>query len=696
MSTLSPSTRRWLVPAFSTVAALVALVAFHRPLWAWFGGAASAPPPGPGLTQSVGGLSVTARLDPDPPAQQRNALWLEVHDADGKPVGGAHVGVAWEMPAMGSMAEMKGAADVDEPAPGQYRARFDLPMAGSWGVVADVGAGDHRAHLEYGLTVGTRGLTSRGAGGSAPMAMPAAGAPLPDAFVAKVTAAMDVYEQLRGALAADHLDEARQTALLLTRALAAARAEANDLPPGFAHALQEAEDHARNVGNATELAGARADFGDLSQPLLALAAHDPRLQKGWFVFRCPMEQGYQKWAQRSPRLENPYMGQKMLDCGSPDAFTEPDLPASDGGGAAYYTCSMHPSVHASQPGTCPICGMTLSPVSRASQQSGEVHVDDAARKAIGLRTGKVVLAPLQVAVRALGTVSADESKLVDVTLRVKGYVQDLKVAETGQPVRKGQLLFTLYSPEVFAAEQEYLLALHSSSADTRSGVAAAAEQKLRLWDVSPSVISAIARSGKPLENVPFYSPASGFVLQKDVVQGAAVEPGQRLYRIAPLDEVWVDAEVFEGDLPHVQVGQPATVTLPYLPGKTFTGSVAYVYPTLQGATRTGHVRVVLQNPGLLLKPEMYANVTIEHDEGARLQVPASAVIYTGPRRIVFVDAGGGRLVPHEVTLGARGTDSYEVLSGLKDGDTVVTSGNFLVAAESRLESAAGVWEGGQP
>ncbi|HUO84231.1 MAG TPA: efflux RND transporter periplasmic adaptor subunit, partial [Thermoanaerobaculia bacterium] len=185
-----------------------------------------------------------------------------------------------------------------------------------------------------------------------------------------------------------------------------------------------------------------------------------------------------------------------------------------------------------------------------------------------------------------------------------------------------------------------------------------------------------------------------FVIEKDVVEGMALQPGQRLYRVAALDEVWVEADVYEQDLPHVKVGQNATITLPYVEDRTLTGKIAYVYPYLDPQTRTGKVRIQMPNADLQLRPEMYANVEIRIDRGVRLIVPDSAVIRTGPRELVFLDLGEGRLQPKEVRLGARSDAGYEVVSGLAAGDQVVTSANFLISSESRLRSAEDVWGGG--
>ncbi len=368
---------------------------------------------------------------------------------------------------------------------------------------------------------------------------------------------------------------------------------------------------------------------------------------------------------------------------------------------AYYTCSMHPQVHADHPGTCPICSMPLVPVSQTEQQTGVVRVDVNRRAQLGIRTAKVVRGPMTLDIRAQGRLVVDETRLHDVTLKIGGYVSSLAVNATGQRVNKGDTLFTLYSPELYAAQQEYLIArtnrdaMHEAGDATRSdALVRASETKLKLWGLDDDQLHAIVAKGEPIERLPFRSPASGFVMEKFVVDGDAVTAGQRLFRIADLDQIWVEADVYEADLGRIAKGQPATVTLTYLPGRTFEGKVAFVYPYLDPTSRTGRVRIALPNKGIELKPDMFATVTFDLPLGDKIQIPSSAVVYTGPRRLVFVDLGDGRLKPQEVTIGARSGDLVEVLSGVNVGDSIVTSGNFLVAAESRVRSGGVLSEGG--
>ncbi len=364
---------------------------------------------------------------------------------------------------------------------------------------------------------------------------------------------------------------------------------------------------------------------------------------------------------------------------------------------AHYTCPMHPSVEQERPGQCPICGMNLTAVTKKHLKSGTIVVDEVRRQQIGVRTAAAEARQMTLTIRAVGDVKYDETRLSDVNLRMSGWVDKLLVNETGQRVKKGQTLFTLYSPELYAAEREHLTAVRRHS---ESGAAAldeltrASRQRLKLLGMSNAQINRLEKQNEAYEHVPIASPAHGYVIEKNVVEGARIEAGTRVYQIADLSQVWIDAEVYESDLPHIRVGQPAHVELPYVPGHTFEGRVDYLYPTLEGATRTGRVRVVLKNPDLALKPDMYATVRIEVDLGERLAIPGEAVIYTGPRRLVFVDLGEGRLRPQEVQVGVHAGGYYEVTGGLEPGDIVVTSGNFLIAAESRIRSASEYWRGG--
>lgn len=671
----------------------------------------------PLLATEAGELSWKLWLDPDPPRQEGNTVWIQIEDGAGEPVEGAAVTLEYLMPAMGAMAEMRGEGEVSHEGDGFYRIGLDFPMGGTWGLTLGVAGDGARASAEYSLTVGSAGLReldvtgggSAGSAGAATIALKIAPLELPGPALEALRTALAAYEETRELLASDRLEGLEPRAARLARSLEMAeQALADGTPSEVTQCLSEAAEAARAMGDAPDVAVARQAFGEVSRFLIALAGADDRLAEGWHVFECPMTQTFPKWMQPSAELENPYMGQAMSTCGAATDWTVP-APASlvdleghveqaHGGDVAYYTCSMHPSVKSQTEGACPICSMDLTPVTQEEVQTGVVRVDAQRRQEIGVRTAPVVARRVETTIRAVGTVTYDETRLSAVSLKYEGWIERLYVEETGQPVRRGEPLLALYSPALLSAQEELLTALASQRAaretelpERADYLVAASRRRLSLWDLSVRQIDEIARTGQPVKSVPVFSPVSGFVVEKNIVEGQAVEPGETLYRIAGLDRVWIDAEVYESELPLVRVGQAVEVTFPYLPGKSFSGRVGYIYPYLEGGTRTGKVRVELPNPGLELKPEMYANVVFRVEGGQRVVVPEEAVIYAGPRRLVFVDLGEGRLEPREIEVGLRVGDAYEVLSGLREGEVVVTSGNFLIAAESRLKSATEKW-----
>ena len=270
---------------------------------------------------------------------------------------------------------------------------------------------------------------------------------------------------------------------------------------------------------------------------------------------------------------------------------------------------------------------------------------------------------------------------------------------TGQPVEKGQLLFTLYSPELVATQEEYLLALKARNylgdspfKEVSNGgrtVLEATSRRLKLWDISEKQIKELERSGQPKINLAFYSPISGYVTKKHALKGMAVTPGMALYTITDLSKVWILADIYESEISMVSSGMDATATIDAYRGEVFHGKVVYIYPYLEGATRTLKVRLELDNPEMRLKPKMFANVQIEVDLGQRLAVPEGAILDSGSRQIAFVSVGSGHFEPRDVTLGPKVNDHYIILKGLKEGEKVATSATFLINSESQLKSAIG-------
>lgn len=333
-----------------------------------------------------------------------------------------------------------------------------------------------------------------------------------------------------------------------------------------------------------------------------------------------------------------------------------------------------------------------------SGEAGAILIDAARRQTIGVRTEPVGTRELTTTIRAAGRVAYDETRRAEISLKFSGWVRDIRINYVGQPVAAGDELFTVYSPELLAAQQEYLTSLGAGGSDTGGApgatspeLAAAARQRLVLWDIPTSLIDAIARAGKPMETLPILAPVSGVVLEKSVVRGSAFMAGQTLYKIAPMHPLWVVASVYPYELSLVRTGMSATILTPFLAEQSRHGRVAYISPSLEAETRTGEVRVEVPNARGDLKPGMYVDVVLESALGKRLAVPESAVLYAGDRRVVFVDLGDGRLAPRDVTLGLKAGDYYEVRGGLQAGEIVVTSGNFLIAAESKLKSAAQKW-----
>ncbi len=374
------------------------------------------------------------------------------------------------------------------------------------------------------------------------------------------------------------------------------------------------------------------------------------------------------------------------------ANTEGEKGAKDEGAAIdRYTCSMHPTVHSQDPGTCPICSMDLTPVTREEVQSGTIHVDSLRRQLIGVKTASIRRQEVVIPIRALGRLTYDERRLTDVTLKYKGWIGEVFADYTGVAVTAGEPLFSVYAPELLSAQDEFLESHRRSRTTGSSSLLRTARRRLRLWNVTDSQIDELAKTGQASEFLPLLSPVSGTVIEKYVVDGSAADAGKLLYRIADLSNLWVVADIYEEDLPLVKVGQSAKLTLSYLPGKTFGGTVSYIYPYLDPTSRTARIRLEASNVAGELKPNMYTNVEFEVAYGEYVVVPEEAVIMAGKTQLVFVDLGEGRLKPRKVTLGRKGPGGFIVLDGLDEGETVVTSGNFLIAAESKLKAGLDQW-----
>jgi Cu(I)/Ag(I) efflux system membrane fusion protein/cobalt-zinc-cadmium efflux system membrane fusion protein len=367
--------------------------------------------------------------------------------------------------------------------------------------------------------------------------------------------------------------------------------------------------------------------------------------------------------------------------------------AKDGTGERailYWVAPMDPTYISDRPGKSPM-GMDLVPVyegdAPVASGAGAVSIDPAVVQKMGVRVERARRQSVFRHVRSIGEVEVGEDQVSVVNLRFSGWVERIHVDKTGDPVDAGQRLFEIYSPELVSAQREYLLALRTQGAG--SALARSARRKFDLWNIADADLEAIGRSGKVRRGLPIRSPRAGFVLHKNVMEGARVQAGDDLYQIGDLSRIWVTAEIYEFDAPWVEVGQPAQMELSYEQGKMMEGRVAYIYPTLQETSRTLTVRLEFENPEMRLKPGMFATVYIQYRRlDDVVAVPTEAIIDSGRRKIVFVSVGGGRFEPREIATGLTGDHHMtEVLSGVAEGDEVVVSGQFLLDSESQLQEA---------
>lgn len=421
----------------------------------------------------------------------------------------------------------------------------------------------------------------------------------------------------------------------------------------------------------------------------------------------------------------------------------------------YYVDPMHPGYKSDKPGIAPDCGMKLEPVYEGGQTGGQpaaaagrkilhyrdpkdpkytsdkpginpetgnelepVYADDPAampmgtiqvspekQQLIGMQYGVVERSAGVHTFRAVGKVAFDETRIARVHTRIDGWIERVFVDFVGQMVEKGQPLLTIYSPDLVASQQEYLLALKSekvmknsaldSSLAASGALLEAARRRLKLWELSDEQIDEVGRTGKPLIYVTMYAPIRGYVTARNAFPKQRITAETELYTVVDLNKVWIMADVFEYEAPMVGLGQPAKVSLAYLPGKSFAARVNYIQPQVDPMTRTLKIRLEAENPGLALKPDMYVDVEFRVAMPLRLTVPAEAVLDSGLRKTVFVDRGNGYLEPRQVETGERIADRIEIRHGLKAGERIVTSGNFLIDSESQLKSAAAGMAGHQ-
>ena len=357
-----------------------------------------------------------------------------------------------------------------------------------------------------------------------------------------------------------------------------------------------------------------------------------------------------------------------------------------------------------QHGAPPAPGETKEAPAQAAQpeETPTVEVPMDKQQLIGVRSVRAAMQPMHRVIRTVGRVEFDEKRLATANTKIEGWIEKLHVDYVGRYVQKGEPLAEIFSPELVATQQEYLNTLRwanqgKGASEERAAMmlikdaqtlVEAAKDRLRLWDITDEQIKKIETTGKPIRTMTVYSPASGYVLQKMAVQGMRVMPGEKLFDVVDLSSVWIIADIYEYELPLIKVGQTARIGLSYFPGKEFSSRVDYIYPSLAGETRTAKVRFTIPNPDGVLKPQMFTNVEIKINLGNRLVVPAEAVIDTGVRQIAYVDKGDGYFEPREVTTGLKVDDLVEVTGGIKAGEKVASSANFLIDSEAQLKGVA--------
>jgi Cu(I)/Ag(I) efflux system membrane fusion protein len=348
-------------------------------------------------------------------------------------------------------------------------------------------------------------------------------------------------------------------------------------------------------------------------------------------------------------------------------------------------------------------GLTMESLQKEGKMEvvtpGTVQVSAERQQLIGVKIGTVEIKPLEKVIRTVGRVDYDEKRLTTISPKIGGWIEDLYVDFTGRFVQQGEPLLTLYSPELVSTQEEYLLALRAKKelvkspfpevAGSGSSLAESARRRLKLWDINDEQIKALEESGQPRKTLTLHSPFSGIVLEKVAYKGMNVMPGMALFKLADVSVVWLYADIYEYELPFIHLGQQASIQLSYLQGENFTGKAIYIYPSLNPETRTAKVRFEIPNPHGKLKPEMYANVEIKVHLGRKLTVPEGAIIDTGIRQLAIIDKGSGYFEPREVKVGAKVDNYYEVIRGLKAGERVVTSANFLIDSESKFKEAVG-------
>ncbi len=381
-------------------------------------------------------------------------------------------------------------------------------------------------------------------------------------------------------------------------------------------------------------------------------------------------------------------------------------PENENSDIAYYHCGMHLWITSDKPGKCPICGMNLTPVYKKDgmNEKGVIQIDPSMVQNIGVKTEAVMKRKLKHSIRTTGIVDYSETRQSYITTKFSGYIEKLYVDYTGKAVQKGQPLFDIYSPELVAAQQEYLQAISYkkkiSASNDPSAISSgeellqSAKRKLLLWDISAQQINQVEQTGEVKKSLTIYSPFSGVVIEKSVFEGMQVQAGMNLLKLADISEMWVYADVYANELGWVKIGEVAELELPYGAGINLHGKISYIAPFIQEQSRTAKVRAEFSNTNQLLKKDMYVTVNIQSPVSVgAVAIPEQAVIHSGTRDVVVLSLGNGKFKSVDVKLGALADGYYEVKEGLSEGDTIVTSSQFLLDSESNLKAGTSSMQG---